>query len=104
MSKYLYPTVYELFTGTKPPEPEEKKIKKKRPYGHPYRFRHSAKKKYYDQTEIRKNEIISNRCEAENKEEFILLKHRRVSRYDAGNYPQQSNLFDKTLRINKNKN
>ncbi|MCK5895143.1 MAG: hypothetical protein KAG53_12265 [Endozoicomonadaceae bacterium] len=39
MSKYVYTTVYEEFTGIKPPEPKEHKPKKKRSYGHPYRMR-----------------------------------------------------------------
>lgn len=39
MSKYMYTTVYEKFTGIKPPEPKEHKHKKKRNYGHPYRMR-----------------------------------------------------------------
>ncbi len=39
MSKYLYSTVYEEFTGLKPPEPTEIKQRRKRGYGHPYRMR-----------------------------------------------------------------
>ncbi len=41
MSKYLYTTVYEQFTGMKPPEPnsEEKKTQRRRGLGHPYRMR-----------------------------------------------------------------
>ncbi len=39
MSKYMYTTVYEEFTGIKPPEPKEHKPKRKRGYGHPYRMR-----------------------------------------------------------------
>ena len=39
MSKYLYTTVYEEFTGSKPPEPQDSKPKRKRGYGHPYRMR-----------------------------------------------------------------
>ncbi|OQX36643.1 MAG: hypothetical protein B0D91_08615 [Oceanospirillales bacterium LUC14_002_19_P2] len=39
MSKYMYTTVYEEFTGIKPPEPKEHKPKRKRSYGHPYRMR-----------------------------------------------------------------
>ncbi|MBU2707644.1 hypothetical protein KCM76_16740 [Zooshikella marina] len=44
MPKYLYPTVYEQFTGQKPPEPQEREEKPKRPrrtHGHPYRMRHN---------------------------------------------------------------
>ncbi|MCG8451577.1 MAG: hypothetical protein MI717_00165 [Spirochaetales bacterium] len=39
MSKYLYQTVYEEFTGLKPPEPTDTKQRRKRGYGHPYRMR-----------------------------------------------------------------
>ena len=39
MSKYLYQTVYEEFTGLKPPEPTDNKQRRKRGYGHPYRMR-----------------------------------------------------------------
>ncbi len=39
MSKYLYQTVYEEFTGLKPPEPTDSKQRRKRGYGHPYRMR-----------------------------------------------------------------
>lgn len=39
MSKYLYATVYEEFTGLKPPEPTDNKQRRKRSYGHPYRMR-----------------------------------------------------------------
>ncbi|MGI0119982.1 hypothetical protein [Zooshikella sp. RANM57] len=44
MPKYLYPTVYEQFTGQKPPEPQVREEKPKRPrraHGHPYRMRHN---------------------------------------------------------------
>ena len=44
MSKYLYRTVYEKFTGNKPPEPADKKNQRKRGCGHPYRIRFGAKK------------------------------------------------------------
>ena len=39
MSKYIYQTVYEEFTGLKPPEPTDTKQRRKRGYGHPYRMR-----------------------------------------------------------------
>lgn len=41
MSKYAYTTVYEEFTGLKPPEPKSSttKVRRKRGYGHPYRMR-----------------------------------------------------------------
>ena len=39
MSKYMYTTVYEAFTGIKPPEPRKHKPRRKRGYGHPYRMR-----------------------------------------------------------------
>lgn len=39
MSKYAYTTVYEEFTGLKPPEPKTAKVRRKRGYGHPYRMR-----------------------------------------------------------------
>lgn len=40
MSKYLYTTVYEKFTGMKPPEPQkEEKSERRRGMGHPYRMR-----------------------------------------------------------------
>ncbi|WP_461534587.1 hypothetical protein [Spongorhabdus nitratireducens] len=38
-SKYIYKTVYEEFTGLKPPEPKNAKPKRRRGYGHPYRMR-----------------------------------------------------------------
>ncbi|PJE78794.1 hypothetical protein CI610_02250 [invertebrate metagenome] len=43
MSKYVYTTVYEEFTGLKPPEPKETKPRRKRGYGHPYRMRLNIK-------------------------------------------------------------
>ncbi|MDP0562529.1 MAG: hypothetical protein QS721_09495 [Candidatus Endonucleobacter sp. (ex Gigantidas childressi)] len=39
MSKYEYTTVYEEFTGLKPPEPKAIKPKRRRGHGHPYRMR-----------------------------------------------------------------
>ena len=39
MSKYIYATVYEQFTGLKPPEPKSNKPRRRRGYGHPYRMR-----------------------------------------------------------------
>ncbi len=39
MSKYIYATIYEQFTGLKPPEPQSNKPRRKRGYGHPYRMR-----------------------------------------------------------------
>ena len=39
MSKYLYATVYEKFTGEKPPEPQNAKNRRRRGCGHPYRLR-----------------------------------------------------------------
>lgn len=39
MSKYVYTTVYEAFTGIKPPEPRKHKPRRKRGCGHPYRMR-----------------------------------------------------------------
>lgn len=39
MSKYIYATVYEQFTGLKPPEPKSHKPRRRRGYGHPYRMR-----------------------------------------------------------------
>ena len=39
MSKYIYSTVYEEFTGLKPPEPKSHKPRRRRGYGHPYRMR-----------------------------------------------------------------
>ena len=39
MSKYIYTTIYEQFTGLKPPEPKDHKPRRRRGYGHPYRMR-----------------------------------------------------------------
>lgn len=39
MSKYIYTTIYEEFTGLKPPEPKNHKPRRRRGYGHPYRMR-----------------------------------------------------------------
>ncbi len=39
MSKYIYTTIYEQFTGLKPPEPKNNKPRRRRGYGHPYRMR-----------------------------------------------------------------
>ena len=39
MSKYIYTTIYEQFTGLKPPEPKNHKPRRRRGYGHPYRMR-----------------------------------------------------------------
>ena len=42
MAKYLYTTVYEQFTGQKPPEPEPKpEHRQRKTHGHPYRMRHN---------------------------------------------------------------
>ncbi|RWW98274.1 hypothetical protein [Aestuariirhabdus litorea] len=44
MSKYLYTTVYEQFTGEKPPEPKaDPERKARRTHGHPYRMRHNMR-------------------------------------------------------------
>lgn len=39
MSKYIYTTIYEQFTGLKPPEPKDHKPRRRRGFGHPYRMR-----------------------------------------------------------------
>jgi len=39
MSKYVYTTVYESFTGSKPPYLKEHRPKRKSGCGHPYRMR-----------------------------------------------------------------
>ena len=39
MSKYIYTTIYEQFTGLKPPEPKDHKSRRRRGFGHPYRMR-----------------------------------------------------------------
>ncbi len=39
MSKYIYTTIYEQFTGLKPPEPKSSKPRRRRGFGHPYRMR-----------------------------------------------------------------
>ncbi|WP_163834806.1 hypothetical protein [Spartinivicinus ruber] len=43
MAKYLYTTVYEQFTGQKPPEPQPKPEhrQQRKTHGHPYRMRHN---------------------------------------------------------------
>ncbi|WP_426417650.1 hypothetical protein [Aestuariirhabdus sp. LZHN29] len=44
MSKYLYTTVFEQFTGEKPPEPQTNNERKpRRTHGHPYRMRHNMR-------------------------------------------------------------
>lgn len=49
MSKYLYQTVYEQFTGEKPPEPEMKEERTaRRGHGHPYRMRHNMRLQQQD--------------------------------------------------------
>lgn len=55
MSKYIYATVYEQFTGLKPPEPKSHKPRRRRGYGHPYRMRLNMQENEQD-TEERNEE------------------------------------------------
>ena len=52
MSKYIYATVYEQFTGLKPPEPKSHKPRRRRGYGHPYRMRLNMQENEQDPQEI----------------------------------------------------
>ena len=50
MSKYIYKTIYEEFTGMKPPEPKQNKQKNKnykRLSGHPYKSKYTSHDKRY---------------------------------------------------------
>lgn len=51
MSKYIYATVYEQFTGLKPPEPKSHKARRRRGYGHPYRMRLNMQENEHEETE-----------------------------------------------------
>ena len=51
MSKYIYTTIYEQFTGLKPPEPKNQKPRRRRGYGHPYRMRLNMQEDDQSQTE-----------------------------------------------------
>ena len=52
MSKYIYTTIYEQFTGLKPPEPKNQKPRRRRGYGHPYRMRLNMQEDDQPQTEL----------------------------------------------------
>ena len=52
MSKYIYTTIYEQFTGLKPPEPKNQKPRRRRGYGHPYRMRLNMQEDDQSQTEL----------------------------------------------------
>lgn len=54
MSKYIYTTIYEQFTGLKPPEPKDRKPRRRRGYGHPYRMRLSMQ----DEASNQPNEMM----------------------------------------------
>ena len=51
MSKYIYATVYEQFTGLKPPEPKSHKPRRRRGYGHPYRMRLNMQENEHEERE-----------------------------------------------------
>ena len=51
MSKYIYATVYEQFTGLKPPEPKSHKPRRRRGYGHPYRMRLNMQESEHEEGE-----------------------------------------------------
>ncbi|MGI9276447.1 MAG: hypothetical protein ACR2PT_16585 [Endozoicomonas sp.] len=51
MSKYIYSTVYEQFTGLKPPEPKSHKPRRRRGYGHPYRMRLNMQESEHEEGE-----------------------------------------------------
>ncbi|MCL6416544.1 hypothetical protein MIB92_12865 [Aestuariirhabdus sp. Z084] len=52
MSKYLYTTVYEQFTGEKPPQPKaDNERKARRTHGHPYRMRHNMRMQEQEQAQ-----------------------------------------------------
>lgn len=63
MSKYIYATVYEQFTGLKPPEPKSHKPRRRRGYGHPYRMRLNMQENETDDlegSEDESSEVESN--------------------------------------------
>ncbi|WP_257264875.1 hypothetical protein [Endozoicomonas sp. ONNA2] len=56
MSKYIYTTIYEQFTGLKPPEPKDHKPRRRRGYGHPYRMRLNMQ-----ESSVQHSELLSDR-------------------------------------------
>ncbi|WP_419831447.1 hypothetical protein [Endozoicomonas atrinae] len=56
MSKYIYTTIYEQFTGLKPPEPKDHKPRRRRGYGHPYRMRLNMQ-----EGSVQNSELLSDR-------------------------------------------
>lgn len=61
MAKYLYTTVYEQFTGQKPPEPEAKpEHRQRKTHGHPYRMRHNLQTQRDQQEEGEFNHVHNN--------------------------------------------
>ncbi|WP_257296123.1 hypothetical protein [Endozoicomonas sp. YOMI1] len=56
MSKYIYTTIYEQFTGLKPPEPKDHKPRRRRGYGHPYRMRLNMQ-----EGSVQNSELLSGR-------------------------------------------
>ena len=56
MSKYIYTTIYEQFTGLKPPEPKNQKPRRRRGYGHPYRMRLNMQDDDQSPTELLQDE------------------------------------------------
>ena len=59
MSKYIYATVYEQFTGLKPPEPKSHKPRRRRGYGHPYRMRLNMQENEHEETEEENKSVDS---------------------------------------------
>jgi hypothetical protein len=69
MSKYIYKTIYEEFTGMKPPEPKQNKQKNKsyrRLSGHPYKSKHASYEKRYFKKKIFSNFQLSNSSQLNN--------------------------------------
>lgn len=63
MSKYIYKTIYEEFTGMKPPEPKQNKQKSKnyrRLSGHPYKSKQANHDKRYSKKKYFHNFQLSN--------------------------------------------
>lgn len=93
MSKYIYTTIYEQFTGLKPPEPKEQKPKRRRGYGHPYRMRLNMQEEALEQKEMASVSDF-NREMPETSTQFQQPRepHSNVRRFNAnaGNYRSPS--------------
>ncbi|MFK0572477.1 hypothetical protein [Endozoicomonas sp.] len=100
MSKYIYTTIYEEFTGLKPPEPKDHKPRRRRGYGHPYRMRLNMQENATQGSELLSSSQEPERDVFEQAQVSVFqptVKKQSVRRFTSGNQGYRSTGNNSTM-------